>query len=276
MILRRFFRLSGILTILALLFLGQGYWNATRAPLVREARIRLTDWPGDMPPLRVLLISDIHVAGPDMPPARLATIVDQINALHPDLILIAGDLVSEKRFATHIYGVPEIVAPLAKLRARLGTVAVLGNHDHWYDPAAFRQAFAAAHISLLQNSAIQRGPLVIGGIDDDYSHHANVAQTYAAMATLRGPRIILTHSPDIVPDLPSPVDMVFTGHTHCGQATLPLIGQVASVSRYGLRFNCGMIVDKGQRIVVGAGVGTSGLWLRFATPPDMWLVTLSR
>ncbi|MEY2927452.1 MAG: hypothetical protein RL367_1929, partial [Pseudomonadota bacterium] len=106
--------------------------------------------------------------------------------------------------------------------------------------------------------------------------HANVAQTYAAMAAFKGPRIILTHSPDIIPDLPFRAAAVFAGHTHCGQVTLPFIGQVTNVSRYGLRFNCGLIDDMGQKVVVGAGVGTSGLWVRYATPPDMWLVTLGQ
>jgi 3',5'-cyclic AMP phosphodiesterase CpdA len=48
----------------------------------------------------VVLISDLHVAGPDMPPARVARIVQQINGLSPDIVLIAGDLVSDKRLAT--------------------------------------------------------------------------------------------------------------------------------------------------------------------------------
>jgi predicted MPP superfamily phosphohydrolase len=271
---RRLFRSIAVLIILALLFLGQGLWNATRVPLVREGRINVADWPKGSGPLRILLLSDIHVAGPDMPPARLAKIVAQINALHPDLILIAGDLVSQKPPATRIYTVAESVAPLAGLRAPLGVVAVMGNHDHWFHPEDYRPALAVGHIALLQNAAIQRGPLVIGGVDDEFSGHANIALTYAAMARLSGPRIILTHSPDIVPDLPSPVAAVFAGHTHCGQVTLPLLGQISTSSHYGPRFNCGLMTDRGQKIVVGAGVGTSNLWVRYATPPDMWLVTL--
>jgi len=47
--------------------------------------------------LRLLLISDIHVAGPDMRPSRFARIVEQANALRPDAVLIAGDLVGDKK-----------------------------------------------------------------------------------------------------------------------------------------------------------------------------------
>lgn len=272
---RRVMRNTVASIVIILLFLGQGYWNATRMPLVRTATLPLADWPPGAAPMRILLISDVHVAGPDMPPERLRAIIARINALKPDLVLIAGDMVSEKRMATRIYETSEIVAPYAALKAPLGVVAVLGNHDHWFDESGFLRLLPRAGVTVLQNQAIKRGPLVIGGVDDDYTRHANLAKTYAAMDRLSGPRIILTHSPDIVPDLPSPVALVFAGHTHCGQARLPLIGQPVNVSRYGQRFNCGLIDDRGQKLVVGAGLGTSVAWLRYGAPPDMWLITLA-
>lgn len=34
------------------------------------------------------------------------------------------------------------------------------------------------------------------------------------------------------------------------------------------------MTDNGQRVFVGAGLGTSLLPLRYLTPPDAWLVTL--
>ena len=66
-----------------------------------------------------------------MSPERLVRIVAQMNALQPDLIAVAGDLVSEKRTATHLYTPAEVVAPLGKFSAPLGVMLVPGNHDHW-------------------------------------------------------------------------------------------------------------------------------------------------
>ena len=233
-------------------------------------------WPTGEPPLRILLLSDIHVAGPDMPPERLAGLVAQFNRLHPDLVLIAGDLVSEKRSATHIYSAQQVVAPLAGLKAPLGIIVALGNHDHWFDPDALRSELEAIGLTVLQNEAVQRGPLVIGGVDDDYSGHDDIRKTNVAMQKFgRGPSVLLTHSPDIVPDLPSPVAAVFAGHTHCGQIRFPFIGALTYVSRHGNRFACGDIDDDGQRVFVGAGLGTSILPLRYGTPPDAWVVTIS-
>lgn len=261
--------------MLALAILAKGYWNATRDPVIRSAVVEVANWPQGKPPIKVLLLSDIHVAGPDMPPERLERLVGKFNILKPDLTLIAGDLVSEKRLATHIYAPKEVVAPLASLKAPLGVIIAPGNHDHWFNQDALRAELQAVGLTVLQNEAAARGPIVIGGVDDDFSGHDDVGATYAEMAKLpAAPRILLTHSPDIVPDLPSPVAAVFAGHTHCGQIRLPLIGAISYVSRFGDRFACGNINDNGQRVFVGAGLGTSIVPLRYGAAPDVWLVTL--
>ncbi|MGC1468315.1 MAG: metallophosphoesterase [Sphingorhabdus sp.] len=271
----RWLRWGLALLLLALVFLAKGYWNATRDPTIHTASVKVAKWPDEAEPLNVLLLSDIHVAGPDMPPERLRRLVRQFNALKPDLVLIAGDLVSEKRLATRIYTAEQVVAPLAHIRARLGVVVAPGNHDHWFDSDALRTELEAVGLTVLQNEAVLRGPLAIGGVDDDFSGHDNVPETFAALDKLPSQfRILVTHSPDIVPDLPVPVEAVFTGHTHCGQIRLPLVGAISYVSRYGDRFACGDINDSGQRVFVGAGLGTSIVPLRYGAMPDAWLVRI--
>lgn len=273
---RRWLRSLLLLAIVGAALLGKGYRNATHDPVIRKAAVEVDGWSAGQPPLKILLLSDIHVAGPDMPPARLVRIIGELNRLKPDLILIAGDLVSERRGATHIYTPAEVVAPLGGLRASLGVVVAPGNHDHWFKPDALRGELEKRGLRVLQNEAVKLGPLVVGGVDDDYSGHDDVPATLAAMDRLGpGVPLLLTHSPDIVPDLPRPVAAVFAGHTHCGQIRFPFIGALTYVSRYGDRFACGDIDDRGQRVFVGAGLGTSLLPLRFNTPPDAWLVTLT-
>lgn len=272
---RRWQRLAALLALVGIALLAKGYWNATRDPLVRTATVAVAGWPAGQAPLHILLLSDAHVAGPDMPPERLARIVGELNALKPDLVLVAGDLVSEKRLATHIYTADEVVAPLGKLKAPLGVVVAPGNHDHWFEPDALRGALERRGLRVLQNEAVRLGPLIVGGVDDDYSGHADIPKTLAAMDAL-GPGIpvVVTHSPDAVPALGRRVAAVFAGHTHCGQIRFPIVGALSYVSRYGDRFACGDIEDGGQRVFVGAGLGTSVVPLRFNTPPDVWLVTL--
>lgn len=264
-----------VVGLIGALLLGWGYWNATRDPIVHTASVHIRDWPKGAPPIRALLISDIHVAGPDMPPARVVRIAQQLNALNPDIVLIAGDLVSEKTLATRIYTSAEVVAPLKTFTAPLGVVIAMGNHDYWFDDAGLAAEISKVGLTLLRNEAVKRGPLVIGGVDDDFTHHADLARTYTAMDRLPGPQIMITHSPDIIPRLTAPVAAVFAGHTHCGQILRPWSGKpVSSVTRYGDRFQCGDIYDKGQRVFVTAGLGTSVVWLRYGAMPDAWLVTL--
>ena len=260
---------------LLLLALGTKAWRDTMAdPVVRRATVVLPQLPPGSAPLRLALLSDIHVAGPDMPPERLARIVAQVNALKPDLVLIAGDLVSEKRFATHIYTPAEIVAPLGELEARLGVVAVPGNHDHWFDLPGLAGELRKHGITLLANTAHRAGPLVIGGLDDDYTGRADLAATLAAMEQQQGAPIVLSHSPDPFPELPASIQLMLAGHTHCGQIAYPWGGAPAYLSEHGDRYGCGRIEEGGKVLIVGAGLGTSLIPVRLFTRPEIWLIEL--
>ena len=272
---RRWRRWVALLALLGIALIGKGYWNATRDPVVRTAVVAVADWPTGQAPIKILLLSDVHVSTPDMSPARLTRLVGQLNRVKPDLVVIAGDLISGKRFATRHHTPDEIAAPLAGFRAPLGIVAVLGNHDFWHDAPAQAAALRKRGIIVLANNATRRGPLIVGGVADEVTRHDDIAGTYAAMDALgAGPRVLLTHSPDVVPRLPAPVAAVLTGHTHCGQLVFPLIGALTYASKYGDRFACGRIDTGGQPVFVGAGLGTSIVPLRYGAPPDVWLVTL--
>jgi predicted MPP superfamily phosphohydrolase len=269
--LRWFLLIPGVLSLLVAI---SAYVEATARPIVREARVALHGWPKGAEPVRAVLISDIHVGGPDMPPARLAEIVEQINALRPDVVLIAGDLITDKRMATRHYSMAEAIAPLARLTPRLGSFAVLGNHDHWRNADAARAALKKAGVKLLENDAAVAGPLVIGGLDDDFTGRADLGATLAAMGRLKGAKLMLSHSPDPFADLPGDVALMVAGHTHCGQIALPGYGALKTMSRYGRRFACGIVREGGKTLLVSAGLGTSGIPFRFAAPPDMWLIEL--
>lgn len=263
-----------LLVALVLALLGWCYWSAIADPLVREADVALPDWPADAPPIRALLMSDLHVAGPDMPPERLARIVDQANALRPDIVFVPGDFVSDRRVSTWAYSFAEAVAPLAALHSRLGTVAVLGNHDHWRDAAEARAALQRIGVRVLDNDAAEIGPLAVGGLDDAFTHHQDRGAMLNGLRSLPGARIVLSHSPDPFPALPRDSGLMLAGHTHCGQIRLPLIGAISTMSAYGDRYACGLIRENGRTLIVSAGLGTSILPLRLGAAPDMWLIRL--
>ena len=252
------------------------YAEARRDPVVREASISLPGWPEGVAPVRVVLISDVHIGTVAMGPERLTRIVAQINALKPDLVLIAGDFIlghakdSAARIGT------TMVAPLAGLKPRLGTIAAIGNHDHWTGGAAVRRLLTQAGITVVENGAVQRGPLAIGVAGDDFSDHTDLPATLRAMQGLAGARIMLTHSPDIAPNLPADMPLLLAGHTHCGQVVLPFYGPISDVTRYGPRYRCGVRREPGRTVVTTAGLGTSGAPFRLGAPPDLWLLTLGQ
>jgi predicted MPP superfamily phosphohydrolase len=268
---RRFLLFLASLILLALLLFGWGYLNARADPVVRRATVVFPGWPQGAPPVRAILLSDMHVGGVTMDTGRLVRIVAQVKALKPDLVLIAGDFASGHDPAK-VGHLVESLAPLSALRPRLGVVATLGNHDEWTNPALIRHALERAGVTVIDNEAVQRGPLVIGGAGDAYTRHQDMPKLAAAMRGLAGARLVVTHSPDIAPLLPKEVALLLAGHTHCGQIVLPLYGPVAQVAAP--RYRCGVIHESGRTIVVTAGLGTSTVPMRFGAPPDLWVLTL--
>lgn len=264
----------GGLVALGLLFVAWCFAEARRDPVVRRADIALPRWPAGASPVRAVLVSDVHIGSLAMDAHRLNRIVTQINALDPDLVLIAGDFIAGHAPDGAARSGEALVAPLGRLKARFGVFAVPGNHDHWTGLARIRDQLARAHVRVLQNQAVAAGPLALGGVDDDFSGHADVAATMRGVRALPGAPLLLTHSPDVAPDLPADAPLLFAGHTHCGQVVLPFHGPVNEVSRYGPRYRCGLVREGWRTVIVTAGLGTSGGPFRLNAPPDLWLVTL--
>lgn len=261
--------------VLAVMVGAKAWHDTMRAPVTQRLVVESPALPAGSRPVTIALLSDIHVAGPDMPPERLARIVAQVNALKPDLVAIAGDLVSEKRTASHIYTAAEVIAPLGRLSAPLGVVLVPGNHDHWFGWDKLAAELARyRHITVLRNAALTAGPLVIGGVDDDFTGQADLSATVADMAGRKGVPVVLSHSPDIFPNVPVQVPLILAGHTHCGQIAWPWGGAPATMSDYGDLYACGVVRQHGKVLVTSAGLGTSLLPLRLFTHPEVWLIEI--
>lgn len=269
-ILLALFLLLATAGLIALHALGE----ARRDPVVRDATIRLPHWPAGRPPVRAVLISDVHIGNRAMDAARLDRVVGRINALHPDIVLIAGDFIAGERPGTAAREGRAMVAPLSRLRAPLGVVAVLGNHDWTTGAAAVRAQLADAGVTLLENRAILRGPLAIGGIGDATTRHASPRETIAAMRRLPGAPVMITHSPDIASTMLAGAPLLLAGHTHCGQIVAPFWGSVAPLRPLLRQRLCGLYREPDRAFVITGGLGTSAAPFRLNAPPDIWLLTL--
>jgi uncharacterized protein len=247
---------------------------ASSAPVERHLTIHAADWQG--PPQRVVLLSDLHVSVPGNTPARLAQTVARIDAVHPDLVLVAGDFLSNGTFAVRSADVDEATAALASLHARLGVVAVLGNHDynHGLD-SRLRTRLPALGVTLIENDAVRRGPFVIVGLGDAYTGHAVADRALTAGRKIGGWPILLTHGPDAIPHLPNLGGLALAGHTHCGQISFPLIGPLYVPSSH-KRYMCGVVQDGPRASVTTAGLGVSNLPIRLGAAPDYWVIDVGR
>ncbi|MCK8783924.1 metallophosphoesterase [Roseomonas sp. NAR14] len=258
--------------------------------VVREYRLSLPGW-GARPPLSLCLLADPHCGGPWMPLARLHRIVALANALRPDLHLLLGDLPAHHRFAAPV-PMDEAAAILSGLRAPLGTLAVLGNHDWWDDAAvqrrrAGRPAIEArlrrAGIPVLANAACRLAHgdgIWLCGTDSMLPYraaqHLRADDLPATLAQLRddAPAILLAHEPDLFPEVPARIALTLSGHTHGGQVRL--FGHSPVVpSRYGNRYAYGLVEEAGRRLIVSGGLGCSILPVRLGVPPELTLVHLA-
>lgn len=269
----------------ALLFFSLwGFWWEPRQLVTVRQTLALPGWPAGAGPLRIALISDLHAGGPFVKQEKIREVVARINAEDPDLVLIAGDFISESLYGHRgIIGVvgghyldPEKIAePLAALHARNGVFAVLGNHDWHYQPEKLTAVLAANHVVVLENRAVRLPDgLWLAGIGDLFAGRNDMALAFKEIPP--GAKVIgLMHNPDLFPQLPASALLGIAGHTHGGQVSLPFIGPPLTSSRFGQRYARGHIRENGRDFFVTSGIGETGLPVRFRVPPEIVILTLT-
>ena len=231
--------------------------------------------------LSVVAIADLHAGGPDMPIKRISDMIDQTNALRPDLVVLLGDYAATHRFVTKRVPHDAWADHFARLVAPLGVWAILGNHDWLRDVDAVRRAFDKVGIPCLENRAVLLGEgetrFWIAGLGDQKAHWLGGGK-FRGEDDLRGtldqvttdhPVILLAHEPDIFVRVPSRVCLTLAGHTHGGQIRVPVLWPRFVPSRYGARFAYGHIVENGRHMIVSGGLGTSFVPVRFGMPPEI-------
>jgi predicted MPP superfamily phosphohydrolase len=87
---------------------------------------------------------------------------------------------------------------------------------------------------------------------------------------------VLTHNPDIFPQMPSRVSLTLAGHTHGGQVNLPLLGRLVVPSKFKQRYAYGLVEENGKKLFVTEGIGTSIIPVRFRSAPEIALLTIGK
>ena len=230
--------------------------------------------PSGLDGLRVGLLADLHFE-PDRDDALIEEAVACINAEKLDLLLLGGDYVSSSS---------SVLAPLARIltnaKASHGVFAVMGNHDGWNAGHPLtRRIFEKSGISFLinQNSHLHlRGEkLAVAGTDFVWLGKPD------PQATLKGiardtPVLALVLEPDYFDDMTARRDITLqvSGHTHGGQCRVPVAGYAPAKVKYGEKYIYGHHATGNSNLFVTRGIGTSGLRVRFACPPELAILTL--
>ncbi len=258
---------------------------ATRHFEVTRRTFAVRDLPPELAGLRLVQLSDIH-HGPWIPIEHVRTIVETANALNPDLIVLTGDYVH--RSAAYI---TPVMNELGKLRANIGIVGVLGNHDWWEDGPLMQREFARVGISLIDNGRRFVTPqrqlveqategLCLAGVGDLYTD----TQRYdAALGDVprEMPRLLLSHNPDVAEDPALAVhgyrvDLMLSGHTHGGQIYIPGIGSPIVPSQFGQKYARGLVQGPVCPAFISRGLGHTVLPVRIGVRPEMAVIELVR
>ncbi len=272
------------------LLADEAFWREPRSLALAYVQVTTPAWPAGTAPLRVALISDLHVDHAHMPPERVKRLVQTVNALSPDLIVLAGDYVGglwdeggshkprAQRSAQSNALIEQGLGALAGLKARYGAVAVIGNHDGYWDPDRVAAGLQADGITVLQNASLRiarpGGDVWVVGLEDAQTQHPDFARALQGVPA-RAAVLGVGHNPGLIDWRSDTLPVLLAGHTHGGQVRFPWVGAVARLSRYINSTANQPVIRHGRVLVVTRGLGESGLPVRFGSPPEIMLVEIA-
>lgn len=248
-------------------------WFEPRRLIVREHELELPHWPERLAGLRAGVMSDLHAGVPHAGLPAIRRAVDTLNAHEPDVHLLLGDYLDASQFLRRDIAPERVADELARLRAPLGTVAVIGNHDWRSSGDRMWRALSGVGITVLEDRAVELDGFWVAGLADLRHRRPDIGAALREVPD-EAPVIVLSHDPDMFPGIPNRVSLTLSGHTHGGQVAIPVIRRPLLPSYYGERYAAGHVVEHGRHLLVTSGVGTSGLPIRLLRPPEVVIVTL--
>lgn len=204
-----------------------------------EMDVHLTKGFGQEKPLKVALISDLHM-GYSVGVKRIEDMVDKVNAENPDIIVIAGDIFDNEYEA--LEDDRKLIEIFQRMKARLGVYGIYGNHDvkslliggftvspvkeACRDPR-FDEFMKEANVTMLEDESVlvDDSFYLVGRLDgeragDGTDNRATIKELMDQIDHFDDtkPVIVLNHEPDDFDQaIQQKVDLMLSGHTHAGQ-----------------------------------------------------------
>lgn len=247
-------------------------WNEALTLSVDMRQLEIPRLPVELERLTIAHISDLHMTG-RIGLGFYEQMVAHVDALRPDVVAITGDIVENKDCW------PWLAGTLGQLTAPLGVYYILGNHDAFIPLERTRELLDAAGLVCLSGRTLRTEwngvPTVLMGNELPWLPPAPEAGSLPPRSGLQQFRLALAHTPDQFGWCQRvDVDLALAGHTHGGQVQFPVLGPIASPSRFGAKYACG-VFRRGETILhVTRGVAGKTP-LRWRCPPEIALLELT-
>ncbi|HVV00101.1 MAG TPA: metallophosphoesterase [Verrucomicrobiae bacterium] len=224
---------------------------------LRVKRLQLTQ---SAPKWRLVQISDIHHKGDD---SYLESVVTQVNALAPDVVLFTGDLIEEAHF------LEPALKHLSRIRSPV--FGIPGNHDYWsrvsFDPIHKALEGTGGGWLLDQSAVLKNGNLCIHGATC-LGHASTLLEPRSGMKN-----VLLIHYPGWVEKVKPGWDLILAGHSHGGQVRIPFYGPIILPFAVG-KYDMGYFDTPNGSLYVNPGIGWFPVPIRFNCRPEITLIEL--
>ena len=145
---------------------------------------------------------------------------------------------------------------------------MFGNHDY-EEKDVVSTILKQSNFVILEDKAvnidIDNNKLKIIGLGDLWRSGDNFKDIYKKENVFT---ILMSHNPDIFPELPPEIQLTLSGHTHGGELAIPFWGAFFVPSKYGNKYRKGFYKENDKLLFVTSGIGSiSGL--RFFNIPEI-------
>jgi hypothetical protein len=253
--------------------------------------IKINGLHNDLNGLKIVQLSDLHLAGFYHHLNLLQDVIDRVNIINPDLILNTGDFIS--------YGWREFDRNdtiISKANSRYGNFAIMGNHDFGTYHPHFTEADLENNVQILNNMIHSSGykilndehtivkigesKIAIIGVVTKGRHpyfmHGDLDKAMAGIDSA-DLKILLSHDPNhweksVVNK--TDIDITLSGHTHGMQMGIITKRFRWSPSKYFYPHWAGLFSEGKQVHYVNRGLGVLAIPFRIWMPPEITIITL--
>ena len=251
---------------------------------IRIVEYKMKDLPADLEEFKIAFVADIQ-ADKYTDEDRLQNFIDKVNSTNPDIVLIAGDLITST--PDYIKKSAEFVG---RINSKYGIYSCVGDHDNWAyredNPRSIKEitdALAEQDVEMVDNSKrdikVGNSDLCITFITNTYVETINEKVLDSLTYNDAGCdlKIFLTHQPRsylIEKAVEKDYNLLLAGHTHGGQITLAFPFVYITPTMFETKYIRGDFWFDDMLLIVTRGLGMSLAPIRYNSTPEVTLITL--